>query len=47
MQEQIAAKDKQIADLAAQNKILLESAIPTVNAVLGALHDATGDGGRR
>jgi hypothetical protein len=48
LQDQIDAKDEQIADLAAQNKILLESAIPTVNAVLGALHDAAGDdGGRR
>ena len=47
LQKQIEAKDEQIADLAAQNKIMLESAIPTVNAVLGALHQAAGDGGPR
>jgi hypothetical protein len=47
LQKQIDAKDKQIADLAAQNKIMLESAIPTVNAVLGALHEAAGDGAPR
>jgi septum formation inhibitor-activating ATPase MinD len=47
LQRQIEAKDALIADLTEQNKVMLNSAIPTVNAVLGALHDAAGDGGRR
>lgn len=43
LQRQVDTKDEVIADLTQQNKIMLESAIPTVNAVLGALHTAAGD----
>lgn len=43
LQRQVDTKDALIADLNQQNKLLLDSAIPTVNAVLGALHDAAGD----
>jgi hypothetical protein len=40
LEKQIEAKDALIADLTKQNSLLLKSAVPTVNAVLGALHDA-------
>lgn len=43
LQKQIDTKDALIADLTTQNKILLNSAIPTVNGVLNALHRATED----
>jgi hypothetical protein len=43
LQRQIETKDALIANLTEQNKIMLDSAIPTVNAVLGALHAAAGD----
>lgn len=45
LQKQIEAKDALIASLTEQNTMMLNSAIPTVNAVLGALHEAAGDGG--
>lgn len=45
LQRQIETKDKLIADLTGQNTMLLKSAVPTVNAVLGALHEAAGDRG--
>ena len=41
--KQIETKDALIADLTQQNTMLLGSAVPTVNAVLGALHQAAGD----
>lgn len=40
--KQIEVKDALIADLTKQNTMLLDSAVPTVNAVLSALHDAAG-----
>ena len=42
LQKQIDTKDALIDDLTRQNNMLLGSAIPTVNAVLGALHQAAG-----
>ena len=42
LQKQIDTKDALIDDLTKQNNMLLGSAIPTVNAVLGALHQAAG-----
>lgn len=41
LQKQIELKDEQIAELTKQNGLLLQSAIPTVNGVLTALHKAT------
>jgi septum formation inhibitor-activating ATPase MinD len=41
--KQIATKDALIDELSKQNTMLLGSAVPTVNAVLGALHQAAGD----
>ena len=43
LSKQIETKDALIADLSQQNTMLLGSAVPTVNAVLGALHQAAGD----
>jgi hypothetical protein len=43
LQRQIETKDKLIEDLSHQNKLMLDSSIPTVNAVLSALHTAAGD----
>lgn len=43
LQKQIETKDEHIADLTKQNTMLLQSAIPTVNSVLTALHEAAGD----
>jgi hypothetical protein len=40
LQKQIDTKDALIADLAKQNGLLLDSAIPTVNGVLTALQRA-------
>lgn len=40
LQKQIEAKDALITELTHQNTLLLGSAVPTVNAVLGALHQA-------
>lgn len=45
LQRQIDTKDALIKDLTEQNGTMLNSAIPTVNAVLGALHDAAGTKG--
>jgi hypothetical protein len=42
LMKQIEAKDALIEELTKQNSILLGSAVPTVNAVLGALHEAAG-----
>jgi hypothetical protein len=42
LQKQVDTKDALIADLTEQNTMLLKSAIPTVNSVLGALHEAAG-----
>jgi hypothetical protein len=38
--ETIAKKDQTISELAHQNRVMLDSAIPTVNNVLSALHQA-------
>lgn len=43
LREEIRTKDSLIADLTEQNGLMLKSAIPTVNAVLTALHQAAGD----
>ena len=40
LQKQIEAKDALITELSQQNSTLLGSAVPTVNAVLSALHRA-------
>ena len=40
LQKQIEAKDALITELSQQNTVLLGSAVPTVNAVLSALHRA-------
>lgn len=42
LEKRIEKQDLVIADLAKQNTALLGSAIPTVNTVLNALHDAVG-----
>ena len=44
--KRIEAQDETIKALTEQNTMLLNSAIPTVNAVLGALHQAAGDAKR-
>lgn len=41
--KRIEVQDETIKALTEQNTMLLNSAIPTVNAVLGALHQAAGD----
>ena len=41
--KRVEIQDKTIAELTEQNTTLLNSAVPTVNAVLGALHSAAGD----
>jgi septum formation inhibitor-activating ATPase MinD len=41
--KQVETKDALIDELSKQNTMLLGSAVPTVNAVLGALHRAAGD----
>lgn len=43
--KQIATKDSLIEELSKQNTMLLGSAVPTVNAVMGALREAAGDKG--
>lgn len=45
--DRIQAQDKIIAELTHQNGMLLNSAIPTVDAVLNALHEAADVGGSR
>lgn len=40
LEERIAAQDELIGNLTRQNSMLLGSAIPTVNSVLTALHQA-------
>ncbi|MDF1603407.1 hypothetical protein [Nocardioides sp. YIM 152315] len=40
LQQQLDKKDERIAALIEQNGVLLNSAVPTVNAVLSALHEA-------
>jgi hypothetical protein len=42
LQKRVDTQAKLIEDLTAQNGLLLKSAIPTVNAVLGALNEAAG-----
>lgn len=42
LEKQILTKDALIGDLTKQNTLLLGSAIPTVNSVLGALQRAAG-----
>lgn len=42
LQKNLEVKDALNLELAKQNTALLNSAIPTVNAVLGALHRAAG-----
>jgi hypothetical protein len=44
LETQIATKDQTIADLTAQNGMLLRSAIPTIDTVLGALQDRAAEG---
>lgn len=44
LQKQIEAKDAELAEVVKQNGVLLNSAIPTVNTVLTALHQAAGEG---
>ena len=41
--KQIEAKDALIDELSKQNNMLLGSALPTVNAVMGALREAAGE----
>ena len=41
--KQIEAKDAVIDELSKQNTMLLGSALPTVNAVMGALREAAGE----
>lgn len=43
LQDRIDTQDALIASLTEQNTMMLNSAIPTVNTVLGALHQAAGD----
>lgn len=40
LEQRIAAQDELIGNLSRQNSMLLGSAIPTVNSVLTALHQA-------
>lgn len=44
LEERIAAQDELIGNLTRQNSMLLGSAIPTVNSVLTALHQAAEGG---
>lgn len=41
--KRVETQDELISELTRQNTMLLNSAIPTVNAVLTALHTAAGD----
>lgn len=43
LRKQVEKKDELIAELTKQNSLLLESSVPTVNAVLTALHRAAED----
>ena len=43
LNKQIEAKDALIDELSKQNTMLLGSALPTVNAVMGALREAAGE----
>lgn len=43
LEKRIETQDQTIRDLTAQNGLMLESAIPTVNSVLTALQAAAGE----